>query len=119
MKKKKRYTSEEKSIILREHLENKIPVSDLAEKYEIHPNALYVWKKQLFEKAPATIGNKSKIEARSLSKAGKRIDELEATIAMRESLITQLVQENIDLKKNTNGEVLTRNGLSRRSGTKW
>lgn len=49
MKKKKRYTSEEKAIILREHLENKVPISELAEKYELHANALYSWKKQILK----------------------------------------------------------------------
>lgn len=119
MKKKKRYTSEEKAIILREHLENKVPISELAEKYELHANALYSWKKQLFETAPATLGKINKKESKNLSKAERRIRELEELIALRESLITELVQENIDLKKNTNGEVLIRSGSNRRSGTKW
>lgn len=46
MKKKKLYSSEEKAMIIREHLENKVPVSELSEKYEIHPNLLYKWQKQ-------------------------------------------------------------------------
>jgi transposase-like protein len=32
-----------------EHLKNKVPVSELCEKYSIHPNLFYTWENQLFE----------------------------------------------------------------------
>lgn len=112
MKTKKRYTSEEKIIILREHLENKIPISEIAEKYLVHPNALYQWKKQLYESSSGNI--KSKHEAKNLNKAEKRIAELESLLAKREALITEIVQDNINLKKKLDGDFLIRNGLSRK-----
>lgn len=114
MKKKKLYSSEEKAMIIREHLENKVPVSELSEKYEIHPNLLYKWQMQLFEQAPQSLSRKTAKEQRASTKELKRISELEALLQRREKLITELVQENIDLKKNLIGEILTRNGLSRR-----
>lgn len=118
MKKKKLYSSEEKAIIIREHLENKVSISELSEKYEIHPNLLYKWQKQLFEQAPQSLSRKTNKDQRIATKASRRIEELEALLQRRENLITELVQENIDLKKNLTGEVLTRNGLNRKSGTK-
>jgi transposase len=78
MKAKKRYTSEEKTMILREHLENRVPISDLAEQYNIHPNAIYKWKKQLFEAAPevslesARNSQKSRVKMKNKSKSLKR-----------------------------------------------
>ena len=47
---KKRYTSEEKTMILREYLENQVSISDLAEQYNLHPNAIYKWKKQKLDR---------------------------------------------------------------------
>gem|GEM_PF-6144310 len=48
MKKAKRqFTAEFKVEILREHLENQISIGKLCEKQEIHPNLVYLWKKEL------------------------------------------------------------------------
>ena len=42
------YTAEGKVKILREHLENQVSISELSERYRIHPNMIYKWKKELF-----------------------------------------------------------------------
>ena len=114
MAKKRHYTSEEKTKILREHLENQVPISELAEEYGFSPNVFYIWKKQLFETASENIGKKRKKDTKVQSKAEKRIAELELLLSVRETLISELVQENMDLKKKDNGVILTSNGLSRR-----
>lgn len=46
---KKLHTAEFKAKVMREHLEGGVALSDLAEKYQVHINSLYLWKKQLFE----------------------------------------------------------------------
>jgi transposase len=98
MKKKKNYSSEEKTIILREHLEKDMPVSELAEKYDIHPNMLYHWKKQLFEQAPEILArSKAKFEERQKTSQEQRIAELEALLSKRESLISELAEEIVVL----------------------
>ena len=114
MKRKKRYSSEEKTIILREHLENHIPVSELAEKYGVHPNAIYKWKKQMYESAPESLQKTKKRADKELLKAQRRIAELEKVLSIRESLIAELVEDNIYLKKKSNGASLIGNGLNRR-----
>ena len=53
MQSKKRFTPEQKVIILRELLENKLSISQVAEKDGIHVNDIYSWKKKLFENASA------------------------------------------------------------------
>ncbi len=40
------YTAEGKVKILREHLENQVSISELSERYRIHPNMTYKWKKE-------------------------------------------------------------------------
>jgi len=49
MSTRRRFSSEEKVIILREHLDNNVKVSELATKYKVHPNMILRWKKELFE----------------------------------------------------------------------
>jgi len=38
--------------ILRDHLENDVPLSELAERYHVNVNSIMNWKKRLFESAP-------------------------------------------------------------------
>ncbi len=115
MEKKKRYTSEEKALILREHLEKHVPISDIADKYGVHPNAIYLWRKQVIENAPA---NLSKVENKRAEKRHqdyeRQINELKAVLSKREALIAELVEDNINLKKKSAGIDLTINGLNRR-----
>lgn len=118
MKQKKRYTSEEKIIIVREHLENQISVSELAEKYGVHPNAIYNWKKQMFESASEGFSGHGKRQAKKQSMQEKRIAELEQTLAQRETVIAEIVADNISLKKKLAGDGLTINGLNRKYETK-
>jgi transposase-like protein len=49
-KKKKRYSAEQKVIILKRHLVDRIAVSDLCDEYHISPTIFYRWQKQFFEK---------------------------------------------------------------------
>ncbi|MCL4547307.1 MAG: transposase [Bacteroidetes bacterium] len=41
MQQRKHYTAEQKVMILRELLENNVPISQLAEKYEVRPYDIY------------------------------------------------------------------------------
>ncbi|MFZ6033700.1 MAG: transposase [Melioribacter sp.] len=47
---RRKFSAEQKVRILREHLENQMPISTISENYDIHPNVFYRWK-QLFESA--------------------------------------------------------------------
>jgi len=99
MSRKRVFTSEQKVKILREHLENGVSVSELCERYQIHPNNFYNWKKKLFEGALSTFSAKTK------KKDEKRISILEKKLQDRDSLISTIVSENIKLKKNLNGDI--------------
>ena len=103
MSKKKYYTAEEKVLILREHLENNVPISELSEKYDFHPNVIYTWRKQLFESAKEVFSGKHKNRKISVSKEESIIKKLEETLRKRESLITEIVEDNIKLRKEFDG----------------
>jgi transposase-like protein len=47
------FTPEQKVAILREHLIEGKSVSDLCDKYHIHPTLFYQWQRQLFENGTA------------------------------------------------------------------
>ena len=48
-KNRKKYTAEEKVTILKEHLVNGVPVSDVCDQHQLHPSMFYRWQRQLFE----------------------------------------------------------------------
>jgi transposase-like protein len=101
MSKKKFHTAEEKVLVLRELLENQTPMSQLAEKYGLHVNDIYNWKKKLFEGAAELFNTRS---TKNNNKTEEREKKLEEKLRQKDEVIAELVQENIILKKTFDGE---------------
>lgn len=96
---RRHYSPEQKVAIIREHLEKNIPVPDICEKFRIHPNQFYRWKKELFEGAVETFAKKYS------KKFGKdKFSKLEERLKDRNEVIAELLQENLKLKKEA-GEI--------------
>jgi transposase len=101
MGKRKRYTSEEKVMILREVLEEGKSISGTAEKHGVHPNMIMNWRKQLFEGAMQTFEIK---RADITEKAQERQTKaLEEKIKEKDNVIAELAQELLELKKKRAG----------------
>lgn len=92
--------AEEKVRIIREYLENKVSVSQLSEQFGIHPNIIYKWKNELFEGALKTFSGEHKGKS---NKESLKVRQLESKLKDRDSLITEIVSENIQLKKTFGG----------------
>ena len=67
-KKRKNHTPQEKTVILREHLINQVPVSDLCDQHGVHPTMFYRWQKKLFENLPRIFENSRSSELTRLRK---------------------------------------------------
>ena len=52
-KPRKSYTPAEKVAILRRHLIDRVPVSDLCDEYQLPPSIFYAWQKLFFENGAA------------------------------------------------------------------
>ena len=101
MEKRKRFSSEEKMTILRELLENEESLGKLAEKYQVHPNLIYHWKKKLFEEGSTLFEDKRE---KSRTRVEAKISKLEDKLRTRENVISEIVEDNIRLKKKLTGE---------------
>lgn len=97
---KKNYTAEFKVQILREHLENQVLVGKLCEQHNLNPNLFYNWKKELFSGALATF-SKSKTPVQQ----NEKILRLEEKLKYKDSLISEIVEDNLRLKKKLTGEI--------------
>jgi transposase len=90
----------EKVQVLREHLENQITVSKISEQYNINPNQFYLWKKELFAGALERFPNK-----RNSNTDQQKLNNLESKLKEKDSLISEIVEDNLRLKKKLNGGI--------------
>jgi transposase-like protein len=93
-------SAEVKAEILRELLENQVPASELSERYGVNINSIYNWRKQLFEGAVDIFSSKHEKESQQSDAITAR---LEKKLREKDSLIADLVQDNIALKKRSTG----------------
>jgi transposase-like protein len=100
---RKHHTPEEKVAILRRHLIDKVPVSNLCEEYGLHPTVFYRWLKQFFENGAAALGpaprTDKQVEARE-----QRIAFLEGKLKKKDEVLAELMEEHVALKKSL-GEI--------------
>ena len=53
---RRNFLGEEKMVVLRRHLVDKVAVSDVCDEAGIHPTLFYRWQKELFEYGAAAFG---------------------------------------------------------------
>jgi transposase-like protein len=94
---RKQYSPERKVAILREHLLEAKAVSDVCERHQIHPTQFYQWQKQLFENGTAAFTRPSRPQ--SPSKDEEKVRRLEEKIKQKDTVMAELLQEHILLKK--------------------
>jgi transposase len=97
-KERKHYTSEEKVSILRRHLLDKVPVSDLCEELGLQPTVFYRWQKEFFENGAAAFQSKER-PARQVEEKQKRIEFLEKKVQTKDEVLAELMAEHVALKK--------------------
>ena len=100
MTKRKNMTSQEKVQILRKHLLEKVPVSDLADEYGFHPTQFYQWQKQFFENGPAAFERRDhdRNDVRS-KKLQEKVAHLENKLAHKDEVIAEIMADHVRLKK--------------------
>jgi transposase len=97
-KERKHYTSEEKVSILRRHLLDRIPVSDLCEELGLQPTVFYRWQKEFFENGASAFQSNQR-PARQVEEKQKRIEFLEKKVQTKDEVLAELMAEHIALKK--------------------
>lgn len=98
---RRRFTAEEEATILRRHLADKVPVSDLCDEYTIQPSLFYTWQRQALEHLSAALqdGRTQRAEAHETTRAQQAIAALEARLHQKDAIIAFVSEEHLALKK--------------------
>ena len=100
---RRHFSGTEKVAILKRHLLDKVAVSDLCDEFDIYPNQFYGWLKEFFENGHAAFDNGRKSKAVEDAQH-KKVEQLEAKLQRRDSVLAELMEEHTQLKKNL-GEI--------------
>lgn len=101
MSKRRPLTPEQKVVIVRRHLLENVPVSDLCDEFRIHTTQYYAWQKQLFENAAEAFErrpNKAN-QRRQQDAQAKKIAQLEDKLHKKNEVVAELLEEHVQLKK--------------------
>ena len=94
----RRYSPEEKVVILRRHLLEQVPVSELCREHELPPNVFYRWRKEFFEGGGAAFAKESSAQIKSLT---KQITALEGELARKNEVLAEVTEAYVRVKKNS------------------
>ena len=100
-KQRKHYTPEEKVAILRRHLLEKEPISELCDELGLQPTVFYRWQKEFFENGTVAFEQEG---WPNQSADQERIAYLEKKIQTKDEVLAELMAEHVALKK-TLGEL--------------
>ena len=95
-KKRAYYTADEKVNIIRKHLLEKVPISDICDQYKLQPTVFYRWQKQFFEHGARTFDGVEKIKDSSQE---EKILVLEQKLQTKNEVLSELMEEHLKLKK--------------------
>jgi len=95
-KQRKNYTAQEKVVILKRHLVDHKPVSDICDEYHLQPTVFYRWQREFFENGAAAFTKES---SRQKKAEERRIAQLEAKLQTKNEVLSELMEEHIQLKK--------------------
>jgi len=96
MKKRRQFQAVEKVNIIRQHLLEKRPISDLCDEYDIKPTQFYQWQKMFFENGAAAFETKKTTEQRLRQ---QKMSLLETKLAHKDQVIAEIMEAHIKLKK--------------------
>jgi transposase len=97
---RRQWTTEQKVAVVRRHLVDKVPASQLCEEMKLQPSVFYQWLKQAFDNMSAAFVTPGPIapSRREKDLAAKNA-ELAARLAKKDAVIAEISEEYVKLKK--------------------
>jgi len=95
-KPRRQFTPDQKFKIIKEQMTTKTSVTEICKKYDISAGNFYKWQEKFLKGA---LENFKKSDDGPTKAELRKIEELEKKNTRMQSVITEIVQENIELKK--------------------
>jgi transposase-like protein len=96
---RRHFTPEQKVALLRLHLLEKKPISDLCEEPQLSVNLFYLWQKQFFENGAAAFTHADKRRQAVQDAKDRKIAALEDKLQRKNEVLAELMEEHVQLKK--------------------
>ena len=96
MKNRNHYSAQEKVAIIKKHLVDKVPISDLCDQYKLQPTVYYRWQKQFFEQGNRAFEGENKNKKNG---EARKIIALEEKLRSKNDVLSELMEEHVKLKK--------------------
>ncbi len=94
---RRKFSGDEKMVVLRRHLVEKMPVSDVCDQAGINPTLFYRWQKELFENGAAALGRRG--DDGSNHRLEEKVAALEKKLANKDEVIAEIMHDHVALKK--------------------
>ncbi len=115
-KRRRRFSGSEKMAILREHLIEKVPISEVCDKHGLQPTVFYQWQRKLFEDGAGVFDPRLSSSAGSAVASGsssrrpsaqaRKIEALQAAkLRQKDEVLAELMGVHVALKKKSWGSL--------------
>ena len=95
---RRHFTPEQKVALLRLHLLEKKPISDICPEHDLSVNLFYLWQKQLFENGAAAFENTAKRRKAGADATDRTIAALPDKRPRQNEVLSELMEEHVQLK---------------------
>ena len=95
---RRQHTAEQKAELLRQHVVDKKPVSEICNEAKIQPSLFYTWQRELMAGAPSVFSNGRRSPSRE-KQLEEKVSRLEARVTHKDRIIAEVTEEYVTLKK--------------------
>ena len=96
---RRHFTAEQKVAVLREHVLDKVPVSDSCEQHGIAVTNFYAWQKLFFENGSAAFTGNDKRRKADTDAKDRQSADLQAKLHRKHEVLSELMEEHVQLNK--------------------
>jgi len=96
---RRHFTPEQKVALLRLHLLENKPVSDICQENNLSVTLFYLWQKQFFDNGTAAFDNAGKRRKADQDAKDRTITALRDKLQRKNEVLSELMEEHVQLKK--------------------
>jgi transposase-like protein len=96
---RKYYDPETKVMLIKKHLLDKKPISDICDEYGLNPTLFYRWEKEFFENGSLVF----KQDNSQVNLLEKQVKILKEKLTLKNEVLSELMEDYITLKKSLGG----------------